>query len=421
MTDIFQELKYKIDQYENRYKYRPRCALRHLWIYVTKLFFKRIKVRKPANYPILNTWCTIENKYKEDVSFLFKQDLDNFIVPKIPVGGSIRFDIDKALLLNPKINRIALVVFNGIGDYFFCTSFIADLCNKYKHLTFDAFVSSNVTDNSNPLVGDLLRHNPNIKNVYTFNGKADKLFWKNFDFSDVYKKVDERTLVLPLIYDYDSSVRSRYLNLCHSYNVTPKMIHQPPLVYADYAANKAVQKALMYIKDISKKKNLNGIVWLQLRSTCFNYRYPHAEGLIEELINLGYFVVCVDKNDIKNDCLFTIDYADFSINDSIKLLAELKKQYGGNLYCMGVISCFTAISAGLNITNLVLQPVLDQQIESVWEKNIFIMTHTEYANIPIQNQFIIDKKSYDYRDYRYTFSLKCVINAFQQLRYISNR
>lgn len=409
--NFFTEAQRKLDFWKIKYKERPCKAAFKLAKWCV---FSMHKFDKTYNkIPSYSSWLRIEDSQHNDISYYYKKEIDKFKIPSIPKDGYILFDIQRALQLNKNIKTIGLVIFNGIGDYFLCTAFIEQLVKTYPNVNFDAYVPQNKDNNGSPLVYYCLKVNPYFRNVYKFEGKSDPIYWKNYDFSKCYENIDAKTLLIPLIYDFDSSVKSRYLSLCHNYCLIPSEIAPYPIVYTEYQTNEHVLKLKKTIDDKIHRNHLKGVVWLQLKSTCFKYTYAQAEALVSYLTNDGYFVVCVDENKIHNDFMITIDTSVFTINDSIKLLSLLKTEH--KTLCLGVISCFTAISSALHIPNLVIQPCYDSCIESVWHPNCFIVTHVEYKCLPASRQFN-DKTAIPIKDtFFVNFNAKNIFNFFNKM------
>ena len=82
----------------------------------------------------------------------------------------VYYNLDNALLANPKIKGFALVFFMGLGDYLYTTPLIEALAKKYPKMELRAYVSDKFDRNNSPLVAKLLETNPNIKKVETFRG-----------------------------------------------------------------------------------------------------------------------------------------------------------------------------------------------------------------------------------------------------------
>lgn len=335
-------------------------------------------------------WCWIENMHHRDVSNRYASDLKHFRIPQIPYYGYIRFDLKKALALRPEIKRIGLVVFNGVGDYFLCTAFIDLLRRSFPDLRFDAYAPTNKTRNSTPLVAQCLEHNPCFDNVIRFRGKAG-VYWKNFDFSECYRLASADTLIIPLAYDFDRFGGSRFLSLCDQFNLPCQRIARPPVAYLEYALSRAGEILYSKIEKRMSRLGCNGVVWLQLNSVSANYRYENAVALVSLLEASGWQVVCVDAlEELGSDSnAVVVDVNQVSINDSIKVLSELKKAY--DVYCVGVMSCFGAISSALNIPALVLQEVYDDSLGTVIHTNEYIVTDRMYPFVSPQRQFVLSE------------------------------
>lgn len=408
MSNFWEYVETEFNRYKYKYIDKQHKAATRLMLLGLRGLFKAKKIKKIPKY---TSWIKVIDQNDRDITVLYKDDLLNFRVPKIPKDARINFDIDKAFELNPNFNRIGLIVFNGIGDYFLTTAFIEDLKKKYPNIPFDAYVSKNRDNNGTPVLEKLLRVNPNFENVYTFNGKSDLEYYKNFHFEELYDKVGKNVLLLPLIYDFDPYVRSRHINMCNNYNLPRPVIAHKPVVYTDYDFSDAACKTLENIKSKMAEGTYKGIVWLALDSACFKYHYPYNSDLIKSLIELGYLVVCVDKNESNENACITIDTNEVDINNSIKLLKELNSLYKVQVICFA--SCFCAVSSAFNIPNLCVQFIYDGQIESVTHTNIYVVSNVEYKCLPITRQFIANKENYDciksayYYNYKPDFIIDC--------------
>ena len=411
MSDFYNDLKREIQRYMCKYPNKEKKVALRLAFYNFKQYFK-VKNSTQKSSCSSDLWIKVEDRKHIDITDKYEQTIKSYRVPKIPFGGYIKFDVAQALKQNPDFKRIGLVVFNGIGDYFLCTAFIEDLKKQLKDVPIDAYVAHNRVNNNTPVIKELLEVNPNIEHVYTFNGHSVD-YYKNFDFSELYNTVNNDVLIIPLVYDFEPSVKSRHINLCENYNLKRPLIASKPIIYTDYEFSEAGRALFEKIKTKYETNNYKGIIWLQLNSTCFRYHYIYDNALISSLTENGYLVVCVDSNNTVNNSCITIDTTQIDIKDSIKLLAELNKLYP--VFCTGVISCFCAISSGLNIPNLVMQMCYDGQIESVTHPNIYLVTNEEYSCLPSSRQFIPSEDDYIKTNHFFNYKPEFIIKCFNYM------
>ncbi|MCL1971788.1 MAG: hypothetical protein FWG57_02215 [Endomicrobia bacterium] len=420
MINYFNKLEKMVSKYREKYARRPKtAALRLAYWNLKACFSSQITKEESAglNKPVADAWMQVINGDGIDITGNYLHEIQDFKIPKIPSGGHINFNIDNALKVNKKIKRLGLVFFMGVGDYFLSTNFIENFKNCYPNLVFDAYVSKNTDKNSSVLVGECLKVNPNFENVYYFDGyPADgKSGWKNYDYSECYRKIKEDTLLLPVIYMQDEHIKSRHETLCRTFSLSKPVFTPAPKVYTDYEATKQVSDIISKVDQ--KMAGRKGIVWLQLASRSAKYLYPldKARKLVNGLVNEGYLVINIDHDMPETEHVITIDIKKVSINESIKLLCMLNKKY--RVYCAGIVSCFFAISSGLKIQNLGIQHTYDRFVEAVWFPNIFIIGDREYRMLPKSRVFEASLGDYTINsnnrcDYRPEFILSC-FNQFQ--------
>lgn len=354
----------------------------------------------------LNTWYEIVDKNTEK-QWNCVPNVTPMQLPELPKNKIFIFDIDKALKLFPNVNRFGLVFFMGIGDYFYATTFIEKLKETYPKIHFDAFVSKNFDGNNSPLVADILRTNPNIEKVYMFDGYKNYNNWYSYGYQDVYNMVDEKTLVLPMIYFHTEKIPSRLVGLCKVFGLNTPEINQYPILY-DYTPDIIVQKAFEKIKTTNKK-----IVFVQTTTRSSAYHYEYTNDLIKMLLALGYFIITPERINIKNDDLYVIDVDKFKITDSISLLKQIKN-YGKDIFVFNMISSFTAISSALNIPCLTVQFWWDPCISTVFFSNMYLITHKYYEQIAADRQFVMKEDTYELENNRAIYKTSALIKIFNK-------
>lgn len=361
----------------------------------------------------LNTWYQIVDHVSEE-QLNYISDVEPMHLPELPKDKIFIFDIDKALKLFPQIKRFGLVFFMGIGDYFYATNFIEKLKIKYPRIHFDAFVSKNFDGNNSPLVADCLKTNPYIENVYLFDGYKNYNNWRSYKYNDVYDMVDEKTLVLPIIYFHTDKTHSRLEGLCKVFGIEIPKINLPPKLYG-YRPNHIVFEALNKIKTTKKK-----IVFIQTTTRSSGFHYKYTNTLIRMLLELDYFVITPENENIPSDSLYVIDTKKFKITDSIALLKQIK-EYGKEIYVFNMISCFTAISCALDIPCLCVQFFYDATISTVYFSNIYLVTHKEYKQIPADRQFIMPEDTYTMENKNAVYEPDILVNIFRDFLDITKK
>jgi hypothetical protein len=413
INDFLDELDRIVDKYKRKYSKSPKkIALRIIKWCVSSLF-RRYR-DSSLNKNNSDSWIKIETFTGRDITDDYLEYVNNFKVPPIPQGGQAYFNIDKVLEINPKLKRIALVFFMGIGDYFYSTNFISLLKKTYPQLALDAYVSKNFDLNNSPLVGKCIEVNPDFENIYYYDGYKSKRYWQNYDYSQIYDAISEDTLVLPMIYEHTKNTKSRFEALCKTFNLPKQPIYLEPKVWTDYPASDNVINLLEQIREKNKKRK--PIVFVQMTSRSSNYAYPRTDELMKKLIfSEEYFVATVEKTEIVNDDCYYIDIEKTNINDTIKLLSLLKEVYP--IYCICIVSLFFAISSGLGITMLGLQHRYDDYIETVWFPNIYLIANTEYKSLPKSRVFEANPSNYVYVKTQnlYTYDPDFVIGCFKRV------
>mgnify|MGYP000053699482 FL=1 len=385
MKYYIEKLQHRVDLYKNKYKQKPRKMAFKLFWWNFKCLFKTFPKPKQINQPKINEACISWFKVLEwdntDITYKYKKELAEFKIPQLKGNSHIYFNIAKALELNPKIKRLGLVFFMGIGDYFYATNFIEILKKEYPNLILDAYVSKNFDGNNSPLVGKCLETNPNIDKVYYYDGHQNIEYWKNYDYSECYNLKSDDTLILPMVYEHNEYVSSRTETLCKTFNLPEPLINPLPIIY-DYEDSEEIKSLFNQYRD-----KMDKVVFIQMSARSSNFTYPFVDEIIEQLLDDGFFVISVEKTNIVNSKLLVIDIKKYTINDSISLVRMIKN-YHIPICFLTTISCFASISSALQIPNLCMQHTYDPCISSVYYSNIYLVVNKKYNQIPADRTFI---------------------------------
>lgn len=385
MKYYFEKLQRRVDKYKNKYQDNPRKAAFKLFWWSFKCLFKRYSKPKQVKETEINemftSWFKVLEFGNTDITYKYKKELAEFKIPQLNGNSHIYFNIAKAQELNPKIKRIGLVFFMGIGDYFYATNFIEILKKEYPNLILDAYVSKNFDGNNSPLVGKCLETNPNIDKIYYYDGHQNMEYWKNYDYSECYNLKSDDTLILPMVYEHNEYVSSRTETLCKTFNLPEPLINPLPIIY-DYEDSKEIKSLFNRYKD-----KMNKVVFIQMTARSSNFSYPFVDEIIEQLLDDDFFVISVEKTNIVNSKLLVIDIKKYTINDSISLVRMIKNS-NIPICFLTTISCFASISSALQIPNLCMQHMYDPCISSVYYSNIYLVVNKKYNQIPADRTFI---------------------------------
>ena len=413
MNNYFEKLQQQVCKYNSRYPENPKkVALKLIWWNLKSVLFSTRKGRKilKKNEKIIDflpTWIKITDNNGNNVTRNYQDYIQNFKVPQIPHGGHMYFDIDKLLKLKPQIKKIGLVFFMGMGDYFYATNFIEILHRKYPQLILEAFVSSNFDLNNSPLVAVLLEKNPFISKISYFNGHRNFEGWKNYDWSDCYNMCGDDEILIPMIYEHNEFVPSRTDTLCRTFNLPVPKINPYPIIY-DYPASNSVKNLFE-----KYKLQMQKVVFIQMTTRSSNFTYPYIDKILEYLLEAGYFVICVEKTEIKNKNLLVLDIKKFNINETISLL-KLIKENKISICFLTIMSVFASVSSALKIPNLAMQHLYDPCISTVYYSNIYMITDRYYRQIPSDRQYIIPEKYIERleNNSRFIYSPEILISCF---------
>jgi len=315
-------------------------------------------------------------------------------ISKLPPGSEVRMSIDHALKVLPHVNRIALVVFNGIGDYFYTTPFIKKLREKYPKLPFVAYVSDQFDNHNSPAIAECLQFDPNIDEVFMYHGTgtSNERYWKNYDYAEVLSREPETTLILPVIYDHSPQTLSRDDALSDTFCLERSALVPLPIIYSIPALDH-VKKTFEKILEMIKRRNLQGVVWFQAKSTHARIILNNGETLASKLIDAGYFVISVDPLDMDNECCLSLNLDQFRITDSIRLLQLINERI--KTYCISMSSCFMSISSALDIPCLVIAAWYDSCIKTVYYPNLFVITNVPYYSVSRMQQFLASEETFE--------------------------
>lgn len=355
-------------------------------------------------------WYFIVDRDGNDVTVLTAKDKKK--IPQLPPDGHVYMNIDRALKLYPNTNKFALVFYMGIGDYFWITPFIKMLKKKYPQIDFEAWVGSENDGNNAVAVGKIMANNPYISDVKYYNGSSGR-FWKNYDYSDVYTKVDDNTLVLPMIYLHSKDVDSRMAGICQTFCMTMPQRYMKPIIYPDHHLTEKSRELLSNVRSIYNRNKSKGVIFLQMsaRSSC--YTYPYTDDLIKALIYNNFIVVTVEETDFRDNALNLIDISKTDFNQTLAIIKRLKKY---NLSMITVTSCFWSISAALDIPNCGIYHFYDDCIKTVWLPNTCVLTHVKYLTLPRNKMLIAKTSDYDLLENdRYSHHVDFVLDCFDKM------
>ena len=324
------------------------------------------------------------------------------------IDEHVYYNLDNVLAVNQKIKGFALVFFMGLNDYLYTTPLIEALAKKYPQIELWAYAA----DKIDTRVIALLKTNPNIKKVKTFNGFYHPFIWKNFDYNDVVKKAPKDFLVLPVYYEYKKVSLHRTASLFDTFGLPfNERKNFPKPVF--YFPEEIPVKVADTLKDIKKStKGTKGIIFLKLDDG--NYTYPEVDELVRKLIWDNYFVLSVTKCGVIDPHFRMIDIKEFGFNEICHLLSLLKKEFA--LHVISVTSEFWAVTAGLDIPNLSLQYRQDFKLHNLYYPNILLMTDFRYSKIPLKKQIILPAKDFTHRNKEsIDFKVEAVLKSLSRL------
>ena len=203
-------------------------------------------------------------------------------------GGTPYYNITAIRRTRP-VNGLAMVYFMGAGDYLMTTPLIAALHLAYPDLPIYAFASTHTDNISSPLVIQLLKTNPMIDRVFTYDGKPRPI-WDDYDFSDALKDIPPGFVILPVIYEVEPVVFHRATSLLETFGLPVDLPVPAPIVYpAEISA--AAQDISQRIHDRIEQVRPEGVVCLHFGARSSGYEYPHTARLAGQLARMGYLIV----------------------------------------------------------------------------------------------------------------------------------
>lgn len=366
----------------------------------------------PRNYG--HHWYKITDRWGN--KFHRSEDIMRFNERLAP-DEKVTFDIHDLVYKN-KIRGVSLIFFMGLGDYLFATPFIAKLRTEFPTLQIQALVSDGKDMNNNPSVAELLRVDPNVNDVTFYSGKRSALSesdWRNYDYSDAFRKAKPDFVCIPVIYEYGPHTRSRALSLCETFSLN-KPDSTTPIIYQRRSNNSYIKELLKRIRDEGKESDSINLVFFHLETRSTNYVYPHIEELIQAISTENCLSISVSPSILYIKSHIHIDISKLTISDSIAFLAMLQTEYGSRLSIIATQSVFAVVSSGLGVPCLQLQHRIDGGISSLWFDNITVLTNEDYASLPQENIILADAGQYKLEENEcITYSPDAVIGAWKKM------
>jgi hypothetical protein len=288
---------------------------------------------------------------------------------------------------------IALVFFMGLGDYVMATSAIHEIRKKLKGIPLYAYASNSLDTTNSPLVADLLRKNPDIDEVFVYQGKH-RSNWRFYDYSDVFRLVPKNFVVAPLVYQFNPKVRHRTNALFEAFSLPRPKQWMLPILQVPEKNNEKVLAFLNRIKTTFTQYQCKGVIFLQLDARSNNYSYPYSDPLIESLCEKGYLIVSISKNHSTHAACLTLDISNFPIWDSICLLKAMQTEFQEKLFLLGISSAFWSISAAFQIPVLGIHHLNDKSMHNYWYPNICVIYPMENPVIPQHKLFLAGPSDY---------------------------
>lgn len=399
MTRTHRFLESRLKVYGERYRKRPRLtAIKLACACIKSLFMKEpVRVRAPVPEPAVpdavaqaavrpngepfESWLTVIDREGHDITPQFRETVNAGRMPKLDCDDTVYFHIDPILKLFPQTRKLGLVFFMGIGDYVYAASALNDLKKAWPQLEFVGFVGSRSDNNNSPPVYDLLKADPNFSEVRRFEGSPDKDCWYNYDFESVYADKPDDMFILPMLYVHRRDVTCRDMTLRTTFGLPVPFVTPVPLVH-EYPATPQVKALLERVLKLGRP-----VVYSQMSARSSDYHYSETDAVYLGLIERGYTVVTSETPGFEDEALVTIDVKALSICESIQLV-RLIRDSELPIAVVSVISCFGAISAGLDIPNLVIQHFWDGNIASISFSNLHFITNRRYPDISNDRQYI---------------------------------
>jgi ADP-heptose:LPS heptosyltransferase len=303
------------------------------------------------------------------------------------------------------------VFFCGLGDYLYSTPAIEHFKKNNKHVKIYGCVSSSLDTANNPLLGELLKRNPNIDEVVYYEGKA-KRYWKSYDFHKVKDSLPKDCVVYPVLYDLHISIKHRVTTLLKVFGVKEELPVPRPNIYLfddDY------NKANAFLKEHSLER-AKKIVFLHLEARSSNYKYDQPLELIKGLIAEGYKVVYLtSENDeaLEMEGCYKVFVKEWNINESMALIKLLKDK----AYFICINSVFFPVTSALGIKTLALYIFDDISAFQFFYPNLYFVTPYKslQKRLPCTNYFSPQAKDFIKRENLYYYQSNYIIEAFKKM------
>ena len=292
------------------------------------------------------------------------------------------------------VDGLALVYFMGAGDYLMTTPLIRALHLAYPDLPIYAYASAHADNVSSPLVIQLLKINPMVDRVFSYQGRPRSI-WTDYDFSDALKDIPKNFVILPVFYDVEPVVYHRVTSVLETFGLPVDLPVPAPIAYPA-VMSPAADALLSSIRGKIETTSPAGIVCTHFGARSSGYEYPHAADLIGRLIKLGFLVITFSRVDIQHYNLTQVDISQISATDSIEILRALTAE-SSFLFMISVNSLMWPITAALNIPNLGLHTFEDEAIHQYLYPNIFVITQFAHSQISPSRWFFAPPTSYTLR------------------------
>jgi hypothetical protein len=259
---------------------------------------------RPASH-----WISLE---RQGVKFYFNERIfARHLLPILPLDR-LSFDLEQGLK-NHQSEGIALVFFMGLGDYLFINPFLRSLRSQFSCPIW-AYVPFNTDKTNSGHLGELLKHDPYIDQVHTFEGKRgvfSLLDWRNYDFS--LAAIPENFLGVPILYEYFpsqnldwSAHRLSLLYKSFGMQVPQPGFVQRPLLHTSKAKEGRGGQPFKAGQERSSSSSLEdeiltlsagscGVVFFHLETRSTGYRYPYVDELIGESLRQGWTVLSATR------------------------------------------------------------------------------------------------------------------------------
>ena len=303
-------------------------------------------------------------------------------------GAARLYDIARLRRLR-QVDGLALIFFMGAGDYLMATPLIRGLRAAYPDLLLHAYASSHSDAVSSALVIQLLQTNPLIDKVVPYRGRP-RGAWQDYDFSDALASVPKDFVILPVVYETHPAIYHRVTAVLEAFSLPVDFPILAPLTY-ETKLSAAAEALLGSISALMHDVAPTGVVCCHFGARSSGYEYPHADGLISQLIKRGFVVVSFSPVDVEDANLVQIDVTTITPSDSIEMLRRMKSARG-DLAMITVNSIMWPISAALDIRNLGLHVFHDPSVHQYVYPNLYVMTNTLYPTVSPSRLFLVPER-----------------------------